>query len=148
MPTIRDVPEFHKLLMDLGQRYRNRSAFAAALGISPSRMSKALSGKGDVFDVVGCLRVARASGISPSVVLRAAGRGAIADLIERVYGPPRRITAEEDTILTAVQRLPPDMQRAIVTLIENGPLSVQEMSTARRERKRRVGKRLHAARVR
>jgi|SRR5919108_6375784 hypothetical protein len=139
MPEVREVPEFQQLLIALAKEYPNRSAFAAAIGVDPSRLSKALSGKGDVFDVVGCLRIARATGKSPSAILRAAGRGSVADLIERLYGPPRRVSAEDETILNAVQRLPSAMRRAIVTLIENGPASVDDVSTSRPERKRRVG---------
>ena len=139
MPPIREVPEFHELLTLLAKKYRTRTAFAAALGMDPSRLSKALSGKGDVFDVVGCLRLARATGTNASVVLRAAGRDQTADLIEALYGSPRRMSVEDERFLTAAQRLAPEARRIFTALFERGAAPISDdASTSRRERKRRV----------
>jgi len=74
---------FKTLLRRLRKPYGSVKAFADALGIEPSRVSRATP-----FDVRGCLKLAQLTGENPSVVLRAAGKGDIATLIEQQYGAP------------------------------------------------------------
>jgi hypothetical protein len=71
---------FKALLKRLQRKhhYPSVQAFAEALGIrDASRLSR-----GKPFDVYWCLRLAQVTGEPPSVVLRAANKGAIATLIE------------------------------------------------------------------
>lgn len=80
------VSDFGEFLEDLAKQFPTKQAFAEAIGITPSRFSRVLAGT-YTLNVLNCLRLAKAAGRSPSVVLRAAGKREIADLIEALYGP-------------------------------------------------------------
>jgi len=66
--------------------FPSKKAFARALGITAGRLSRVLGGEHSL-DVANCLTLARLTGESPSLVLRVAGKGDIADAIEALYGP-------------------------------------------------------------
>lgn len=80
------VSEFREFLEAAARRYETKDAFAKALGITPGRLSRVLGGEHSL-DVLNCLKLAKLTGESPSRVLRVAGKSAIADLIEGLYGP-------------------------------------------------------------
>jgi hypothetical protein len=81
------VGEFRQLLESAARLYPTKREFAEAIGITPGRLSRVLGGEHS-FDVGNCLTLAKLTGQSPSHVLRVAGKGAIADAIEELYGPP------------------------------------------------------------
>lgn len=83
----------------LKQQYRTSKAFAAALGVKPSHLSHAMAPGGQPFNVEGCLKLAQVTNTPPSTVLRAAGKGRIATLIEQLYGPARELSAIEQQLL-------------------------------------------------
>jgi hypothetical protein len=83
-------------LLDLIDLLRKHAAtfgtqreYAQALGISEARLNRILNRKsgGYVLNVANCLRFAALSGERASEVLRAAGKGDVAELIEQLYGP-------------------------------------------------------------
>ena len=76
---------------------------ARRLHIAPSQLSRAMSRhRPQPFDIPGCLRLAQVSGENPSTILRAAGKGEVARLLEQLYGPPRPALAPElRALLTA-----------------------------------------------
>jgi len=93
---------FKTLLRRLRKPYGTVRAFADALGIEPSRVSR-----GQPFDVRGCLKLAQLTGENPSVVLRAAGKADIATLIEAQYGTPApKPTPDERELLAALHAIP------------------------------------------
>lgn len=67
--------------------YPSIRAMADAIDMDHSYLSRAMQTHGQPFNVKGCLVLARGTGVHPSEVLRAAGKGEIADLIEALYGP-------------------------------------------------------------
>lgn len=98
----------------------SKSDFAREAEIAPSVLSRLLGGGlPPPTDV--CLRIARTAGASPSLVLRAADRGHIADAIEAMYGKPRVVrpegTAEDRALFAELQSLDAPARRAIRTLI-------------------------------
>lgn len=108
---------FATLLHRLATRFPSRRAFAIAIGTDPSRLSRAMNGDPTMFDVLRCLYVARATRESPSVVLRAAGKGEIADLLEELYGAPK--SPEALLILHAFGRLGPDVQGPVLEVLKD-----------------------------
>src|SRR5580765_7538963 len=88
---------FAALLRRIRKRdYPTVQAMADALRIAPSQLSRAMSPRGQPFDIVGCLRLAKLSGISPEVILRAAGKHVVADLLVDFYGPSAAVLSDED----------------------------------------------------
>lgn len=85
--------DFQELLNKIAARFASKKAFAKEVGIDPSRMSRALNGTDKLpFNVENCLRLAQISGEPPSKVLRAADKAKVANLIESLYGPERKMT--------------------------------------------------------
>lgn len=87
-PAPSGVPDndLQVLLKKLVARYGTQSALADAIGLTDSRLTKVLRGDSGGLGVLNCLRLAKVAGVAPSTVLRAAGKGDIADLIEDMYG--------------------------------------------------------------
>jgi plasmid maintenance system antidote protein VapI len=103
------VDEFGRLLNDAARKAGSKQALAAAIGISPQRLSRVLDGQYSL-SVVNCLRFARFAGIHPSIVLRASGKSELADLIEETYGSTeasKKIPETERQLLRDWQALPP-----------------------------------------
>lgn len=97
---------FPKLLRKLSRDFPTVRAFAAALGVDPSHVSRAMSDPKKPFDVRGCLRLAKVTGAHPGVILRAARKGEIADLIEALYGAaPARLTVDQREIIALLDAM-------------------------------------------
>ena len=85
----RPVPkEFGELLQTLVQRYGSQDALGRLIGMSGSRVGRAMAGQYS-FNVENCLKLAEATNESPAVILRAAGKPEIAARIERLFGKSR-----------------------------------------------------------
>jgi hypothetical protein len=106
---------FKSLLKRLQKRhYPSVRAFAHALGIEDaSRLSR-----GKPFDVYWCLRLAQVTGENPSLILRAANKGAIATLIEALYGSSRTLlTPDQQALLEALDAIrDPVIRQALIAL--------------------------------
>jgi transcriptional regulator with XRE-family HTH domain len=89
------VSDFQDFLEDAAKEFDTKQAFAKAIGITPSRFSRLLAGVYKL-NVRNCLRLANATGRPASVVLRAAGKGEIADLIESQYGPAAKSVSPKE----------------------------------------------------
>src|SRR4029453_9799553 len=105
----RDLPD---MIREAAQHFGSKSALAHAVGINASRLSR-LAHHGEYsLNIENCLRLAKVAGLPASDVLRAAGKGDIADLIESLYDDRRGELIEylsgerraEDKNLTADQR--------------------------------------------
>jgi hypothetical protein len=83
----------------LKKQYRTSKAFATAIGVKPSHLSRAMAPDGQPFNIEGCLKLAQVTNTPPSTVLRAAGKARIATLIEQLYGPARELSASEQQLL-------------------------------------------------
>lgn len=104
--------------------YPSTTAFAAALGIDATRISR-----GTPFDVRGCLKLSHLTGEPPSVVLRAAGKGDIATLIESLYGPGQPLlTLEQRQLLDAFSRITRSEDREALLRIARGVAAPPEMT--------------------
>lgn len=120
---------FKALLNRLSSGFASRDAFAKALGINSSRLSRAMNTGDFPFNVSNCLRLAKISGESPTAILRAAGKGDVADLIEALYGKDRTrlLTPSERELLDAWHRMSPRAQEALQSIIDDlaGPKTRQ-----------------------
>jgi hypothetical protein len=74
-----EFKEFQELLAEVAKTYSSQKEFAEALGIDPSRLSKAINVGEFAFNPENCLRLAKLSGKPPSAILRAAGKADIAE---------------------------------------------------------------------
>jgi hypothetical protein len=88
-----------------------QKALGKALGLSKQRISSALAGRGYPFGVLNCLKLARLIGERDWLVLRAAGKPEIADMLEQAYShrpirpaPPPQADPDPLDGLSATQR--------------------------------------------
>lgn len=111
---------FAILLRRLRKGFPSTKAFAKALAVEPSHLSRAMSWKNDgpSFDVRGCLKLAMATGEDAGVVLRAAGKGDIADMLEVLYGPPAEMTLTplQQLAISAIDDVPPHLAAQFAAL--------------------------------
>lgn len=101
---------FRELLEGFVDVFGSQTALGRAIGVSPSRLSRVIRGEHSL-EVINCLRLAAVTGTSPSVLLRAAGKSDIADLVERLYGrsrptAPPPLTASQREVLDLWDRIP------------------------------------------
>lgn len=107
-----------------------KKQFGEEVGLSGSTISHILSGDPHyTLGVEYCLRIAKTTGASPSTVLRAARKSAIADLIEDLYGPAaerrqrftggRRLTVQDERHLQRFRQLNVKAQKAVAVLLEH-----------------------------
>jgi hypothetical protein len=110
--------DFRELLKRAAKKFSSQQALADELGMSLSRLNRALN-KGDYpFNVLNCLKLASLSGESPSAVLRAGGKAEIADLIEKSYGAPdQTITAREREHLAQWRSIDDETRGAVNALV-------------------------------
>lgn len=76
---------FASVLRRCARKYPTIRAFAQALDVDPSHVSRAMGRGGLPFDVRGCLRLAKLTGENPGMILRASGKHEVADLLESLY---------------------------------------------------------------
>lgn len=122
------VTDLQQLLTDLlKKRGGTKTALAQELGISLERLLKVLKNPSESLGVGNLLRLAVVSELAPGAVLRMAGKGDVADLLEVLYGrTPKRPVS--------VQALWPNLsvkaQQALTVFVE-------EVETKRRGKKKR-----------
>lgn len=106
-----------KLLRAIRERFSTNRAMAAAIGISGSRLGRAMDGK-DTLNTLNCLRLANATGERPSALLRAADKDEIATLIEGMYGDHAAAIPEADReTLAQLRALTPAKRRLVEQLL-------------------------------
>jgi len=110
---------FKELLNRIAEKFPTRLAFSKAIGMTSSRLSRALNEGDFPFNVANCLRLAKISGESPTEILRAAGKEDVADLIEALYGREAEFTVKEREILEAWRAATPRAQEAIRSLLND-----------------------------
>jgi transcriptional regulator with XRE-family HTH domain len=113
------VSDFSKYLQRIAEEFATKKALADAIGMGQPRLSHALSGEdGYTFNVENCLRLAKIANRPASEVLRVAGKGDIAELLEHLYPRPgKRITGEQRDLLDDWALLDTDEQDAFRRLI-------------------------------
>lgn len=119
--AVAESASFAELLNGFVRRFGSQTALGKAIDISASRLSRVMAGQHSL-EVVNCLRLAEVTGESPSVVLRAAGKGDVADLIERMYGAARpalapSLSPAQRDLIDDWQALPADVRGYFAVLI-------------------------------
>lgn len=116
--TARTETALPALLRRIRDRFGTQFAMAAAIGISGSRLGRAMKGQ-DTLNALNCVRLAVAAGERPSTILRAAGKGELADLLEQLYGKSAAaIPAHEQRTLAQLHSLTTADRAAIEHLID------------------------------
>lgn len=91
---------------------------ARGIGLTEGRLGRVLSGEHSL-SVESCLRFAQLSGESPSRVLRAAGKGEIASLIEKLYNvSDKALSPTESAMLAHFRALAPRSQQTVRDLLK------------------------------
>jgi hypothetical protein len=98
--------DLQRLVDDLKRRYGSDAKIGDAIGITGGAMRRQITTTG-TLGIETLLRLSLASGHPPSDVLRLAGKGETATLIERLYGPPReRLSGPAGEVVEILERLP------------------------------------------
>jgi hypothetical protein len=105
---------FRAFLDALIQKEGSAQGLARAIGMSPTAVLRAAHEQ-FTLNVENCLRLAAYTGEDPSRVLRLAGKDVMAGLIERLYGPSSTPITDTDRKLLA---LPPGAKRHIARLVD------------------------------
>lgn len=106
------MTEFRAFVAALIRQHGTAKAVADLIGMSLSAFLR--GAQAGTWSVETCLTLAEAVGESPSRVLQLAGKGHVADLIERLYGAPRAPLSTADRALAA---LSPDVKRQLLRLV-------------------------------
>jgi transcriptional regulator with XRE-family HTH domain len=125
------MTEFRQLLEELVTQYGGaKKDLAEAIGVTPSTLSHFLRSRAPhAPSVEVCLRLATVTGTSASRILRAAGKGDVADVIEDLYGPAAerrqaflgmQLTPYEQKHITAMRVLDPKTASAFYTIVDYG----------------------------
>lgn len=111
---------FIELLQIVNRRFPTQQALARALGIDIGHLNHLLNGKARPFNVTNCLRLAKLANLPPSEVLRAAGKGEFAELLEDVYGPytSSDLTPTQQHLLRLWDRLPARVGAPLLALLD------------------------------
>lgn len=139
----RALTDIGRLLRRHLHRFPTQRQYADALGIEVGRLNRLMNGKGGGYSlsVLNCLRFAARCGEPPSVVLRAAQKGEIADLIESLYDPMgASITHRERDMLARLRWLTPQARHGLELMLHELPSGAidraDEAVTARKDRRR------------
>jgi plasmid maintenance system antidote protein VapI len=105
------------LLAQLPKFGGKKIRLAEAIELTPSRLTRVIEGEFSLNEK-NCLRLALASGLPAKEVLEAAGKGDIAELIERAYGKSdEAITSKERDHLNLWRAIGAAEQQAIELLV-------------------------------
>lgn len=104
------------------QRFRTATALAAKIDMELSPFSRGV--KSGTLNLVNLLKLAKAADEQPSIVLRLAGKGEEADLIEEVYGSgDGALTVSEREMLDAWNALTPRAREGLRLTLSELPRS-------------------------
>lgn len=132
--------EFGQLLSRLVTQYGGgKQDLAKAIGVTPSTFSRMLAGQVPQKHTTDlCLRLAHVTKTSASKALRAAGKAAIADLLEDLYGYPARhrprgggghVSPLEEQFLYKYRSLKPADRKAIAVILSDLPRAANHPSS-------------------
>lgn len=127
---------FSLYLRDVAAGFASQKALADAIGITPQRLSRALAGDGNYsLNTDNCLRLARAANRPAAEVLRAAGKGDIADLLEHLLPKAGRptMTGEQRELLDKWESIRPDIRENLKALINHAAGAAVEDKPAKRK---------------
>jgi hypothetical protein len=129
------VSDFTDLLERAVAKFPSRQAFAKAIGLNASRLSRAMNTGDFPFNITNCLRLAQVAGESPSLVLRTAGKGDVADLIESLYGHDRTELLEpaERELLDHWRRLPTHAREGLLSVLAAAVAPDKSRASAHRQ---------------
>jgi hypothetical protein len=91
----------------VSKRYGSHQRLAAEIGLTVSGFCRAA--KSGTLSIESVLRLAFTTGENPSVLLRLAGKGDVADLIEALYGAGRATSPHARAVAELVEGLPPTL---------------------------------------
>ncbi len=112
---------FQSFVREQIDRYGTAGRLADSIGMSLSAFSRGVRNEG-TLGVESCLRLAEQTGEPPSRVLRLAGKGSVAELIERLYRPGPllgRPNGSELELLALWNNLSRDAQVPLLTIIRS-----------------------------
>jgi transcriptional regulator with XRE-family HTH domain len=132
---------FRQLVQTYQQTTGTKADLARELGVRPSTISHLLADR-TTPGLELCLRFAAVTGVSPSHVLRAAGKDALATLLESLYGPAADRAAQHRTRLRPNDRMVLECLNAMRSKTYKAMLVVIE-ATADQDR-RQAAQRRHA----
>jgi hypothetical protein len=93
-------------------RYRTKSALAKAAQVTPSAFGRQV--KQGTLGLEPLLQLALATGVPASVVLRKAGKGELAALIESCYGSPAPVPAHVRAFQLLTEALPASQIQSVL----------------------------------
>jgi hypothetical protein len=115
----------------IAERFHTSTALATAMGLQLTPFMRGAAA--GTFNVVNLLKLAKVVDEHPSVVLRMAGKGDVADLIESLYGPTD-VKPHEREHLVKWRALDDQARRAIETLMRELPQDDAEQKPAKRKK--------------
>lgn len=115
----------------IGQRFKTATALASKIGMELSPFSRGVAA--GTLNLVNLLKLARVTDERPSVVLRLAGKGKEADLLEELYGAGETISASEREVLDYWRQLTPTARTSWLSFIrETQPRVSRRSDTAQK----------------
>lgn len=87
----------------IDERFRTSTALAEAMGLQLTPFTRGVAA--GTFNVVNLLKLAKVADERPSTVLRMAGKGDVAELIESLYGKPSPMTQHQREVSDLVGTL-------------------------------------------
>jgi len=104
----------------VADRYETAGRLAKLIDMSDSAFSRGV--RNGTLGIESLLKLARETGESPDVVLRMAGKAAVADLLADLYGNQTvRPSARELRVIQAYRALPKDAQAHWLGMAETHP---------------------------
>ncbi|HEX8030327.1 MAG TPA: helix-turn-helix transcriptional regulator [Vicinamibacterales bacterium] len=120
-----DFAPFRALLDEGEELFATQKEFAEAIGINPTRYSKMARGDAYTLNVRNCLSLAGILKRAPTEVLRAAGKGDIADLLDQLYGVQQYAPLPGGTqgreLAAEWARMSPEQRGIVLTVIRQLP---------------------------
>jgi hypothetical protein len=119
------VTELQTVLTSLLARFGTKTALAKSLGMTLERLVKVMNDPKESLGVANCLRLSKVSGLPPGQILRMAGKGEIADLLDVLYGrTPPKGTDRDELVTQWWPSLSPKAKEALTTLLDE--IAVEE----------------------
>lgn len=118
-PVLSVAVTFHDWIGKLvSERFGTQTALANAIGLQLTSFSR--GAEDGTFSVVNLLKLARATDTPASEVLRLAGKGEVAELIESLYGDGvSALTSSEQQLVARWRNISPSARKALDHILED-----------------------------